>query len=104
MYSSMRVILPCLHTRRAVELYRALLTDRVLFGSYKVAEPMCSRAGSSGKRVSDVRDCRRVVQQVMAPSGASVHYLDHKAATDQPRCADDERAHRLRSRSGGRAV
>jgi alkylation response protein AidB-like acyl-CoA dehydrogenase len=104
--------------RRAVELYRRLLSERVPFGTSKlqshrapsqvrlahaladvraaetvlraVARELTDHA-RGGPQVSAmdqiqmrltiahvVRDCRRVVRDVMDGSGASVHYLDHE--------------------------
>jgi alkylation response protein AidB-like acyl-CoA dehydrogenase len=104
--------------RRAVELFRRLLAERVPFGTHKtqsrrapsqvrlahaladvraaetvlraVARDLTAHA-RGGPQLSFldqvqlrntiahvVRDCRKVVRDVMEGSGASVHYLDHE--------------------------
>jgi alkylation response protein AidB-like acyl-CoA dehydrogenase len=104
--------------RRAVELYRRLLAERVPFGTRKLQGQRASGQIRLARALADVcaaetvlrsvardltaharggpelspmdqiqmrltiahvvRDCRKVVRDVMEGSGASVHYLDHE--------------------------
>jgi len=118
-FLSLTAAIPALGAaRRAVELYRKLIVERVPFGTHKTQSQRAAAQIRLATAIADVRaadivmracargierhargeaplsgleqvemrlsiahvvrDCRRIVQNVMEGSGASVHYLDHE--------------------------